>query len=186
MNALNRNEIKKIVKERGGIKLDIGCGNGKHGADWVGMDMQALPGVDIIQDFNKHPWGLPDESVMTAMCTHVIEHIPKVIMSQVDGELVTRFPLIEFFNEVWRIMIPDGQFALVCPHGGSQGFMQDPTHISQIDQYTFAYFDPLAFNGELYQFYRPKPWRIKTLDYSPIGHIEAVLVKRRMDKSYEG
>lgn len=171
--------IKKLIKDRGGIKLDIGCGEGKSGDDWIGMDIQILPGVDIIQDFNIHPWSLPDDCVLAIVCKHVLEHIPKVLIE--NGK--TRFPLIEFMNDCWRILKPDGQMAMIMPHGASPGFMQDPTHISQINENTFRYFDPLD-SWNYYSFYRPKPWRIKTLDFSPAGFIEVVLVKRREDKSY--
>lgn len=177
-----------LLKERGGIRLDIGCGAQKHGPDWVGMDLQPLPGVDIIHDFNVHPWPLPDESVITAIASHVLEHIPKVV---IDGGK-TRFPFIEFMDEVWRIMKPDGQFAIAVPHGASPGFMQDPTHAAQINEATFAYFDPLSYDGQLYHFYKPKPWKIKTdaigepyLYFDPGSNLEVVLVKRRMDVSYE-
>lgn len=180
--------LKKLLESKQGIKLDIGCGANKQGADWVGMDLQELPGVDIIHDFNLHPWPLPDECVITAIASHVLEHIPKV-MFRSDGS--TRFPLIEFMDEVWRILKPDGQFAIVVPHGASPGFMQDPTHASQLNERTFAYFDPLAFGGQLYNFYKPKPWKIKLFPnnepqiyYDPAINLEVILIKRRMDASY--
>jgi SAM-dependent methyltransferase len=179
----------ELLKERGGIRLDIGCGQNKHGVDWVGMDIRPFPGVDIIQDFNLHPWALPDECAITALASHVLEHIPKFGF-RADGS--TWFPLIEFMDEVWRILKPDGQFAIAVPHGASPGFMQDPTHASQINENLFYYFDPLAVGGELYKFYKPKPWRIKTdaigepyLYFDPGSNIEIVLTKRRMDASYE-
>ena len=48
--------IKRLIKEKGGIQLDIGCGHNKQGPEWVGMDVQELQGVDIVHDFNLHPW----------------------------------------------------------------------------------------------------------------------------------
>lgn len=180
-------KIEDVIKEKGGIKLDVGCGEHKQGPDWVGLDVQELPGVDIVHDFNVHPWPLPDECVLTAIASHVLEHVPKMV---IDGG-VTRWPFIEFMDEVWRIMKHDGSFAIVVPHGASPGFMQDPTHVSQINETTFAYFDPIAFGGQLYGFYRPKPWKIKlfpdgepNMYYDPSGNLEIVLVKRRMDASY--
>lgn len=183
------NDIEKLIKERGGIRLDIGCGQNKQGADWVGLDIRPFPGVDVIQDFNIHPWALPDECAITAIASHVLEHIPKFGFRN-DGS--TRFPLIEFMDEVWRILKPDGQFAIAVPHGASPGFMWDPTHASQIHQNMFFYFDPLVDNGMWYHYYKPKPWKIKTdaigepfMYYDPGSNIEIVLQKRRMDVSYE-
>lgn len=176
-------KIEELIKTKGGIRLDIGCGANKQGPDWVGMDIQALPGVDIVHNFNVKPWPLPDESVISALASHVLEHIPKVALFE-DG--TTRWPLIEFMDEMWRVMKPDGQFLISVPHGASPGFMQDPTHASQINEWTFHYFDPLAADGVLYAFYRPKPWKIRVdekgeplLFFEPTGNLEIVLTKRR-------
>jgi len=179
--------LDDLLKSKSGIKLDIGCGKNKHAPDWVGIDIQEFPGVDIVHDFNAHPWPLPDECVTTAIASHVLEHIPKIIITD-SG---TRFPLIEFMDEVWRVMKPDGHFAIAVPHGASPGYMQDPTHASQLNENTWAYFDPLAYEGQLYGFYSPKPWKIKqdtdglpNIFYDPAGNMEVVLIKRRMDESY--
>ena len=173
--------INELLKERSGIRLDIGCGENKQ-PGWVGMDVQEMPGVDIVHDVNVHPWPLPDESVLMAMCSHLVEHIPPVAFS--DGKTI--FPFIQFMDEVWRVLKYDGQFAISCPHGSSQGFLQDPTHCNAVNEATWAYFDPLEANGLLYSFYRPKPWKINFLSWAPNANIEVVLVKRRIDQSYGG
>jgi len=175
--------IKALIKSRGGIQLDIGCGHNKQGPDWVGMDVQELPGVDIVHDFNIHPWPLPDNSCIRAICSHVIEHIPPVMISEGRG---TWFPFLEFMDEVWRILKPDGQFAVSVPYGTSPGMLQDPTHTNWSNENTWLYFDPLEdkTNGSLYPFYRPKPWKITRMFYDPTGNMEVLLIKRRWDKSY--
>ena len=177
-------EIQDLLQQRGGIKLDIGCGHNKHGPEWVGLDGQELEGVDIVHDFNVHPWPLPDECVIQAICSHVIEHIPPVVVTM-EG---TRFPFIEFMDEVWRILLPDGQFAISLPYGTSPGMLQDPTHCNFCNENTWLYFDPLEnkAGGTLYPFYRPKPWKLETLFWDPTGNIEVLLTKRREDKSYHG
>lgn len=168
-------DIAQIVKERGGIRLDIACGAHKQDATWLGLDIQPLPGVDVVWDINVHPWPIPDDVAWMALASHIIEHIPTVV---IDGGK-TRFPFIEFMDEVWRIMKVGGQFAIAAPHGSSQGFLQDPTHCHALNETTFAYFDPDATDGSLlYNFYKPKPWQIKNLTWSPAANIEVVLVKR--------
>jgi SAM-dependent methyltransferase len=169
--------IEKVIKTRGGIQLDIGCGEGKQGPDWVGMDIQELPGVDIVHNFLEYPWPLPDESVIRAMASHVIEHVPP-----------HDFGFINFMNEVWRVMKPDGQFAIAVPYATSKGMYQDPTHCNFCNENTWLYFDPLedVAGGVLYKFYKPKPWKIMELHWNPTGNMEVLLAKRREDRSYYG
>lgn len=185
-------DISQLLKDKSGIKLDIGCGANKQGADWVGLDAQPLPGVDIVHDLLDFPLPLPDETVLVAKASHLLEHIPKTQVIWDGEKLKTINPLIMLMNEIWRVMKYDGQFMIAVPHGASAGFMQDPTHASQLNENTWAYFDPLMYNGALYNFYKPKPWKLKVnergeplLYFDPYGNMEVVLVKRREDVSYE-
>jgi hypothetical protein len=34
-------KIEKLLEQKSGIKLDIGCGAHKQGPDWVGMDLES-------------------------------------------------------------------------------------------------------------------------------------------------
>ena len=133
--------IERLIKDRGGIQLDIGCGRARQ-PDWVGMDLQDLPGVDIVHDWNDIPWPLPDESCVRAMASHVIEHVPP----HNNG-------FINFMNEVWRVLKPDGQFAIAMPYATSPGMYQDPTHCNFCNERTWLYFDPLdPVESGLYKF----------------------------------
>ena len=161
--------IDELLQDKGGIQLDIACGANKQ-PGYVGLDIQPLPGVDIVHDLNVHPWPLPDECAIRAFASHIVEHIPKVAL---DGGK-TRFPFIEFMDEVWRVLKPGGEFAIACPHGSSQGFLQDPTHASGLNEMTWAYFDP---EHPFYGFYKPKPWRVKFINWNPAWNMEIVLVK---------
>lgn len=172
-------DIDRLLQEKGGIRLDIGCGANKQ-KGFVGMDVQPLTGVDILHDWNQHPWPLPDDCVLQAIASHVVEHIPTVAWE--NGH--TRLLFIEFMDEVWRIMKPGGQFAIAYPHGSSQGFLQDPTHCHALNETQWAYFDPLELNGMLYAFYRPRPWKIESLSWNPAANVEVLLSKRIEDPSY--
>lgn len=163
--------LHNIVEEMSGIQLDIGCGEAKQ-SGWVGIDVRNLPGVDIVHDLNVHPWPLPDACVLRAIASHLVEHIPPVMI--VDG--LTRFLFVEFMNEVWRIMKPGGQFAIAAPHGYSSGYLQDPTHCNPCNEATWAYFAPGHPSG-LYAIYKPKPWRITHLSWSPAANVEVLLEK---------
>ena len=168
---------KKLFKEKSGIRLDIGCGSNKQ-PGFVGMDYRKVDGVDIVQDLEEFPWkALPDESVLVAIATHVVEHINPA-----------KGIFINFMNEVWRTLKPDGEFAIVTPYAGSHGYFQDPSHINPCNETTFRYFDPLdeKTGGQLYHIYEPAPWQIKpgTMSFKRGQNIEVVLIKRKDDPSY--
>lgn len=195
--------INKLLEENSGIRLDIGCGGAKQ-PNFVGMDVRDLPGVDIVHDVTMFPWPLPDESVLTAIASHLLEHIPpfqadpkllglirllvnKGIIGANDidsyiGDYDATPMFIKFMDEVWRVLKVGGEFAIAVPHGRSDGFLQDPSHCNAINEARWAYFDPFEPNtqGLLWNIYRPKPWRIKHLTWSPDANIEVVLVKRSL------
>jgi predicted SAM-dependent methyltransferase len=161
--------IDQLLAEHSGIRLDIGCGGNKQ-PNFVGMDVRALPGVDVVWDINRHPWPFPDESVLVAFASHLVEHIPPVAIGP-DG---TWFPFMAFMDEVWRVLKPAGEFAMALPHGNSQGYLQDPSHVNSCNETTWAYFTP---SHPLWGIYRCKPWAIKHLSWSPAANIEVVMVK---------
>jgi predicted SAM-dependent methyltransferase len=168
-------KVEELIRDHGGISLDIACGEHKQGETWVGLDIQDLPGVDIVCDLNDHPWPLPDDCVLRAIASHIVEHIPKVaIQYTASGNAVTHFPLIEFMNDVWRVMKAGGEFAIAVPHGYSSGFLQDPTHSSGLNETTWAYFNP---EHPFYSFYKPKPWKPKFISWDPSANLEVVLIK---------
>lgn len=132
------------------------------------MDKRKLPGVDIVHDLEKLPYPLEDESVLTCMSSHVLEHL--------DPRLT-----IDIFNEVWRIMKVGGQWMIGLPYAGSHGFWQDPTHINGFNETTFLYFDPEAPGDPehvLYNIYKPKPWKIVHSYWRENGNMEVLLEKR--------
>ena len=169
--------IDALLAEKSGIRLDIGCGAAKQSAAWVGMDIRPLVGVDVVHDINVMPWPLEDESVLCAVASHLVEHIPP-----------HNFGFINFMNEVWRVLKVGGEFAIATPHGYSPGYLQDPTHCNPCNEATWAYFDPFEPNtgGMLWRIYKPKPWRIKWLSWDPSANIEVVLVKRDLAEVAHG
>lgn len=158
-------KIEDLLKEQSGIRLDIACGGAKN-PNFVGIDVRPLDGVDIVWDLEQFPWPLPDECVLTAVCSHFIEHINPA-----------KFGFIRFMDEVWRVMKVGGKLAISTPHGSSSFYIQDPTHINPSNAATFAYFDPLDPSG-LWNIYCPKPWLVEFLDERPI--MEIILVKRHL------
>ena len=129
---------------KAGIMLDVGCGaNPQQG--FVTLDKRPLPHVDIVHDLEVFPYPLEDESCITIIAAHIIEHIKPWFIFQM-------------FDEFWRVMKFGGQLCVVTPYAGSPGYWQDPTHCTGFNEGSFQYFDP---EFHLYGVYRPKPWRIE-------------------------
>jgi SAM-dependent methyltransferase len=166
--------LEAALKSGEMIRLDIGCGADKQ-PGFIGIDIRKLPGVDIVQNVEEFPWPLPSDCASLAMASHLVEHI-----NPAGGTF------IKFMDEVWRVLKPGAQFMIALPYAGSPGYWQDPTHINGCNEYTWTYFDPLCATGSLWYLYKPKPWKILSLQYSPIGNMEVVLEKRREDKTYKG
>ena len=167
-----RREAQRIVRAKRGIILDVGCGeNVQEGA--VGMDKRDLPGVDIVHDMNAIPWPLENESVISIVASHVVEHI-----NPADGHF------IDWMDECWRILKPQGTMGIVAPYGLSTLFVQDPTHCNPVNEKTFWYFDgdQRGHHGGkeivYWGIYKPKPWKIEASYFSAEGMLEVSLRKR--------
>lgn len=165
---MNR-KIVKMLKEKSGIMLDLGCGGNKQ-SGFVGMDIRQMPGVDIVHDVERVPYPLPDCCCSKILLSHLIEHIcPKKVFG--------------LMNELWRITKPEGILMISTPYGGSRGFWQDPTHCHGWVENTAIYFDPKPimlgdqFNI-LYNIYKPKPWKILQNNWFATGNMEIVLQRR--------
>ena len=152
------------------MKLDIACGHHKE-LEWTGIDIQALPGVDIVHDLNVHPWPIYSDSFDQAKAWHIVEHIPPVAVT----EKGTRRPFIEFMDECWRVLMVGARIDIETPYGGSDGFLHDPTHCNPVSELTFEHFDP---EYTRYMTYQPKPWRIVSLVWTRDGNVNVVLEKR--------
>jgi SAM-dependent methyltransferase len=197
-------KIQKLIKEKQGLKIDVGSGASKQ-PGFFGIDILPFDTVDLVWDIEKTPWPLPDECALQVIASHVLEHINphsgdkrlqglvdllimKGTITKDEADEYMGLPgpgFINVMNEIWRILKPNCKFAFVVPYAESPGMMQDPTHTNFVNEATMDYFDPLQPSG-LYQFYRPKPWKIEAQYVQINGLLEVVLVKRPEDESYKG
>ncbi len=159
--------MKSSLRKKAGIRLDIGAGENPQ-KGFVAMDKRKLPGIDIVHDLETFPYPLEDESCLTIVGSHIIEHIKPWLT-------------IDLFNELWRILKPGGQLALATPYAGSPGFWQDPTHCNGFNEATFQYFDP---DYPLWQIYKPKPWKIEKgfPVWQATGNLEILMSKREVKR----
>lgn len=132
-----------LLQRKGGILLDVGAGMSRR-KGFVTMDKRPLDGIDIVHDLEVFPYPLEKGSCLTIVASHIVEHIKPWLM-------------IEFMDELWRILKVDGSLAISMPYGASRGFQQDPTHCNMCNEATWQYFDP---RFSLHKVYYPKPWEI--------------------------
>lgn len=196
--------ITDLIDQKQGINLELGGGNNPN-PGFFNIDILPLEKVDLVWDLERTPWPLPDECVLKAVASHVLEHltpgagdkrlqglvellITKKLITEAEANQSMGKPgpgFINVMNELWRVLKPQGQFAFVVPYAESHGFFQDPTHQNPINETTMLYFDPLDPSG-LYGFYRPKPWKIDRQYVQRTGLLEVLMSKRPWDKSYAG
>lgn len=96
------------------MKLDLGCGTRKADG-FIGVDIRAFEGVDVICNLAADAWPWKDETVEEARCSHFIEHL----------EPVER---IHFVNELHRVMKRGATALIVAPHWASMRAYGDLTH----------------------------------------------------------
>ena len=130
------------------IKLDLGCGSLKR-EGFVGLDMKAMPGVDIVCDVTK---GIPlqDDCVEYLIADNLMEHI---------GD-----EFIDVMNDVWRICTPHAIIKIIVPGVHTSAAFQDPTHRRFFVPETFDYFNADHQRWKLYgSSYGIKPYKIHSV-----------------------
>ena len=151
-------------KVKQGILLDVGCRDRKE-SNFTGISGRNFEGVDIVHNLESFPYPLNDESCLTIKAAHVIEHIKPWLV-------------FDWFNEMWRLLVPGGQLAVSAPFANSQGFFNDPSHCTYVNEATFQHLDP---NYPSYKQHEPLPWKIEFASWAYSGNIEAVLSKRSIE-----
>jgi SAM-dependent methyltransferase len=94
------------------LKIDLGCG--KHKAkDYFGVDIRELPETDLVYDLRTTPWPWEDSSVDALESNFLLPYL-------------TPESRIDFFNESWRILKPNGKLVIRVPHWSNMRAIQDP------------------------------------------------------------
>jgi SAM-dependent methyltransferase len=107
-----------------GRVLDIGCGGTKQWTEAIGLDLQSLPGVDVVADLEA---ALPfhDGRFEHVFAIHVLEHVHDL------GRLMA---------EIQRVLGPCGVLHAVVPRWDVVNAIADPTHLRLFHPQTFKYF----------------------------------------------
>lgn len=96
----SQERIRRLLREGGGILLELGAGDKKGEGGWVTVDV--TPNCDLFWDLRR---GLPfpDASVQKVYSAHFLEHL-----SFDDGQ--------RLLNECRRILVPGGTFSICVPN----------------------------------------------------------------------
>lgn len=117
------------------LKLDLACGDSKR-PGYKGIDVAETSSTDYIMNLLQFPWDIKSESTEEVHCSHFVEHIPHDIK---DGD--GRDGLIQFMDELYRILKPGGKATIIVPYLTSVRAFQDPTHRRFLCKESFYYFN---------------------------------------------
>jgi predicted SAM-dependent methyltransferase len=131
------------------VKVDLACGDSKR-EGFIGVDIANIDSVDIVHDLNIYPWPFEDDSVDEIHCSHYVEHIPHLgvqaalKVSETFEEFKEKLSddkdgFIKFFNEMHRILKPEGKATVSVPHYMSVRAFGDPTHQRYVGDFSFYY-----------------------------------------------
>jgi hypothetical protein len=141
-------------------KLNLACGQIRI-PGYFGIDLVKVGAVDAAMDLQSFPWDIASDSAEEVICNHYLEHTPmdtlghKLLLliknagsfgdlqDEVD-KIDLNAPndgLIDFMEEVYRIMKLGAKLHVICPHYNTGMAWQDPTHRRAITEQTFHYFD---------------------------------------------
>jgi len=95
--------VRRYGEGLGGLVLDVGCGyrplaNCVTAQRYIGLDYDPDQDVDVVGSALRLPFH--DQSVDSALCTEVLEHVS-------DPALV--------LTELWRVLKPDGTLLITVP-----------------------------------------------------------------------
>lgn len=106
------------------VIVELGCGP-KKAPGRIGVDMVALPGVDIVADLENGLRFLEDNSVDELHARSLLEHIEN---------------FAQLMEEIMRVVKNDGKVHIFVPHFSNPFFYSDYTHSKFFGLYTFYYF----------------------------------------------
>jgi predicted SAM-dependent methyltransferase len=113
-----------------------------------GIDIQDLPGVDLVADLNEK-FPIPDNTFDFAIAKDFLEHIDQK-------------KCIQMMEEIYRILKPGGHLIFDVPStdGNNMGAFQDPTHVSFWNQNKFWYFLDEKYGKGFRTLYNIRCWFI--------------------------
>lgn len=114
--------VQKQIPEQ--AALHIGCGVHKIPGS-IGLDITALPGVDVVLDLDKEKLPFRDETFDKVYAYHVLEHLRN---------------LSDVLAEIHRVCKPGAVVDILVPYYTCVGAFGDPTHVRFFTYRTLEHF----------------------------------------------
>lgn len=131
-SALIDSLIAKAAKR---VFLDIGAAM-DNAPGWTRMDTRPGPGVDVVHNVLDFPWPFDDASVFHIRAYHLLERIPHLCAC--SGQQLD--PLLQTFEEFWRILLPGGTVQAISAHSSNhQRAWTDPRNCRGINEGSFVF-----------------------------------------------
>ena len=120
------------------LRIDIGCGKNKK-EGFVGVDIIAFEGVDIVMNAGKDKWPFKDGSVDEVHASHFVEHLEPEERIHFANELSRVLKNPKYDNAGKMI---SGLATIIVPHWASQRAYGDMTHKwPAVSEFWFYYLD---------------------------------------------
>ena len=135
-------------------KLNIGCGR-DHRDGYVNIDISRDVEADEVLDITQ-PLPYTDDCTDEIICNNVLTQIA-------DGK-----SFVAVMNELWRILVPEGNLYVRVPLVPDQCAWQDPMDCRRFTTESFTYMESGHRRYEQYgKHYGFKPWYIEILEIGP-------------------
>jgi SAM-dependent methyltransferase len=134
----------------------VGLNNMPADADVVHLDADHRLEPDVVCRLGDDHIPMDDDSVDVAIAWHVLEHIGR--QGETDGWFT-------FWEDLYRVLKPNGWLYAECPYHSSVWAWADPTHTRAISEHALVFFnqDSYRIHGSMIS-----PYRIQC-DFQPMG-----------------
>jgi len=105
------------------MKIELGCSCNKT-SGYLGVDMEKLPGVDVVHDLETFPYPFDDNSADEILASHILEHLRN---------------WREAIAEANRILKPKGLLIIKVPHFSCANAYSNPEHVNRFASDTFRF-----------------------------------------------
>lgn len=143
------------------IRLNLGCGN-KPLPNCVNHDRTLFAAhVDIAHDLNILPWPWLDNTFDAIIAHSVVEHLDS---------------FYAFFDEVWRILKPNGLIEVIVPRYDHINVAIDPTHKRGYVMESFQFLDPHTYWGAKAAQYTSRYWHLLRVEEMYSGGVASDII----------